>query len=144
MKFNSFLASAVWLALVPGVLVVFTGCGTKTAPMAPVKGKVTLNGQPLTTGNVMTMPEAGRGARGLIGADGSFELNTYTKNDGALVGIHKVAVVAVDEAKGKKGPESGGTKLLTPDRYVNPEMSQLKIEVKAGETNSPTLELTSP
>jgi hypothetical protein len=91
----------------------------------------------------MTLPPAGRGANGPIAADGSFELRTFAKNDGALVGTHKVAVVTYAPT-GKSGPEAGLGKLLVPDRYINPETSGLTIEVKAGEVNTPTLELTSP
>src|SRR4051812_8123961 len=42
------------------------GCGPKRPAMAPVKGKVLLDGQPLNTGNVGTIPTAGRGAHGDI------------------------------------------------------------------------------
>jgi hypothetical protein len=121
----------------------FAGCRRTTPTVARVKGKVTLNGQPLSIGNVITLPPSGRGAHGDIASDGSFELNTFTKNDGALIGTHKVAVVAFN-AKGKSGPEAGFGKSLVPDRYINPETSNLTIEVKAGETNTPTIELTSP
>jgi hypothetical protein len=124
-------------------IAVFAGCGPKTPTVVPVRGKVTLNGQPLTTGNVLTLPPSGHGANGPISKDGSFELRTFGKNDGALVGPHKVAVVAYAPT-GKSGPEAGIGKVLTPDRYINPETSGLSIEVKAGETNAPTLELTSP
>ncbi len=111
--------------------------------MAPVKGKVTLNGQPIKSGNIMTLPSnGGRGAAAPIGPDGSFELKTGT-DMGALIGTHKVAVVAY-EGTGKSGPEAGVGKLLVPDRYINPETSDLSIDVKAGEANSPTLDLKSP
>ena len=124
-------------------LLLLAGCGKSTPTMAPVKGKVTLNGQPLTSGTVITIPEAGRGARGVIGADGSFELQTFEKKiDGAIIGTHRVGVVAL--MVGGKGPEGGYGKSLIPNRYSNPESSGLTIDVKAGETNAPALELTSP
>src|SRR5689334_17734513 len=144
MKCNSNLSGLLRFILSCWALAAVAGCGPSKPPMAPVKGKVTLNGQPLKTGSILTVPEAGKGAYALIGPDGYFELGTYAKTDGALVGTHKVAVVAAAENKGRKGPEGSGTKLLVPDRYVNVEMSQLTIEVKPGETNTPTLELTSP
>jgi hypothetical protein len=118
------------------------GCGQKGPKMAPVKGRVELNGQPLKTGNVITIPDAGRGAKGPIQADGTFELGTYQTRDGAIVGTHKVGVIAVDQPS-NLGPEADAGRSLIPTRYNNPESSQLTIEVKADEENTPTLELTS-
>jgi hypothetical protein len=121
---------------------VCTGCGQSPA-LAPVKGKVLLNGKPLNSGSVGTIPSAGRGSHGDIQADGTFELHTYSMHDGALLGKHKVAVAAYQDT-GAKGPESGYGKLTVPERYTNPESSGLTIDVKEGEVNTPTLELTSP
>ncbi len=90
----------------------------------------------------MTLPPSGRGANGVIAPDGSFELRTFGRNDGALIGTHKVGVVSY-ASSGKTGPEAGQGKLLVPERYTNPETSGLTIDVKAGQTNTPTLKLTS-
>jgi len=120
-----------------------SGCSKKGPTIVPVQGRVLLNGQPLTTGSVITIPAAGRGAKGFIQPDGSFQLGTYTARDGAIVGPHRTAVVAYDRPA-NAGPESGNGKLLVPQRYVNPESSGLNIDVKAGEPNTPTIELTSP
>ena len=111
--------------------------------MAPVNGKVLLNGQPMSAGSVGTVPAAGRGAHGDIQPDGTFELHTFAQHDGALIGPHKVAVTAYDASAGK-GPESEYGKLLVPKRYTNYEISGLTIDVKADEPNTPTLELKSP
>jgi hypothetical protein len=119
------------------------GCGGASSNMAPVKGKITLDGAPLKTGVVSTIPTAGRGAKGGINADGTFELGTNSENDGASVGLHKVAVLAFDKSAGQ-GAEAERGKPLVPDRYLSPESSGLTIDVKAGEENVVTLELTSP
>jgi hypothetical protein len=124
-------------------LILIVGCGPKRPSMAPVKGKVLLNGQPMIAGSVGTVPSAGRGAHGDIKSDGTFELHTYSAGDGALLGKHKVAVVAYDASAGKT-PESEYGKLIVPKRYANYETSRLTIEVSADEANTPTLELTSP
>jgi hypothetical protein len=107
-----------------------------------VKGHVTLDGKPLKIGTVITIPDAGRGARGLIQPDGSFELGTYAKADGALLGTHHIGVVAYEGAN--LGPESNDAKLIVPKRYTNPESSGLTIDVKADGNNAPELTLTSP
>jgi hypothetical protein len=118
------------------------GCGQKTSSVASVHGKVTLDGKPLPSGSIVTLPAAGRGASAPIQM-GEFELSTFSKNDGAIIGTHKVAVTANESPQGT-GPEAAAGKSLVPQRYSNPDTSGLTIEVKAGEVNTPTLELTSP
>lgn len=126
-----------------GAVVVVIGCGRPGSTVAPVNGRVLLDGQPLTQGRVVTAPSAGRGASGVIQPDGSFELRTSDGLIGALIGTHKVAVVAY-EGTGASGPEANYGKLLVPQRYVTPETSGLEIEVKADGDNAPVLKLTSP
>jgi hypothetical protein len=130
-------------AIVGVAVIALVGCGPKRPAMAPVKGKVMLNGQLMNIGSVGTVPAAGRGAHGDIRPDGTFELHTYSAGDGALIGKHKVAVVAYD-ATGGKTPESEYGKLMVPKRYANYETSGLTIDVNPNEPNTPTIELTSP
>lgn len=118
------------------------GCHRSTPATAPVKGHVTLDGKPLAIGTVVTIPSAGRGARGFIQPDGSFELGTYGKSDGALLGTHHVGVVAYEGAN--LGPESNNAKLVVPKRYTSPESSGFTIDVKADAENTLNLNLTSP
>lgn len=100
-----------------------------------------LDGKPLASGTISTIPAAGRGAKGVI-ENGEFELGTLGNNDGASPGVHQVEVVAREKTSG--GAESGMGKLLIPQRYTNANTSELTIDVKAGEVNTPTLKLTSP
>jgi hypothetical protein len=109
--------------------------------MASVRGKVTLDGQPLAAGAIVTRPKAGRGAQGVI-RNGEFMLGTMGSDDGASIGTHQVGVVAQEKPQGA-GPEAKPGKLLVPERYTNPDTSELMIEVKPG-NNTPTLELKSP
>lgn len=131
---NRFVAATTAAIL----LVVLTGCGG-SASTATVTGTVTLDGEPLAEGAIVTRPEAGRGAQGLI-RNGQFTLGTMSGSDGAIVGLHKVAIVAHE--KGQAGPEGKPGKLLVPERYTNPESSGLTIDVTAG-NNTPKLELTT-
>lgn len=120
------------------------GCGGDEKPnLLPVHGTVMLNGQPLATGQVVTMLETGRGAAGQIQPDGTFELTTYEKGDGALPGTHKAAVTAYENSD-MTDPEADLGKSLVPERYGNPETSGLTIDVTADGENAPVLELTSP
>src|SRR5262249_9186730 len=126
------LRCAALLALFLTVSLI-VGCGSKHPDMAPVKGKVLMDGKPLTFGSVGTLPPFGRGAHGEIQSDGTFELFTYGKHDGALIGHHKVSIAAY-EPSGKKDPESGYGKLMTPKRYGDPQSSGFTVDVQPGGT----------
>lgn len=123
-------------------MVMSCGCFDSGLKLAPVKGKVLVDGKPLTKGNVITQPAAGRGSNGTIQSDGSFELSSGRER-GALVGAHSVAVVAYQNETAQ-GAESDPGKLIIPKMYANFQTSNLKIDVKANEENEPVLELSSP
>lgn len=128
------------LGYVMAALIAAIGCGDSGPTLAPVKGNVLLDGQPLTTGTVSTQPAAGRGANGIIQPDGTFILSSG-REPGAIVGKHQVAVVAYEGAA-SSSPEAPQGKLLTPQRYATVATSGLSLEVTSGK-NTPTLELTS-
>jgi hypothetical protein len=132
--------SNVRLALAIAVIVT-AGCGGQKSSLGTVHGTVTLNDKPLASGNIVTLPDAGRGAHGTI-RDGRFELGTESTSDGAVIGAHRVAVSANEPGSGS-GPEAIAGKSLVPTRYSSTAASGLTIEVKAG-NNTPELKLTSP
>jgi len=76
------------------------GCGGGPR-LAKVTGRVTVVGQPLTTGTIMFHPESGPTAVGGINADGTYTLSTLKPGDGAVVGAHRVTIEAT-----KVGPGS--------------------------------------
>ncbi len=117
------------------------GCGGSDHGLVDVSGQVLLDGQPLTTGSVVTLPSQGRGAEGQIDSQGRFTLSSGDLGQGATVGVHHVAVVAVEETEGFS-PEAP-VKLLVPKKYTNPSTSGLKIDVQPGQDNDVTLELSS-
>lgn len=63
-----------------------------------VKGKVTLNGQPLPDADVIFLPltEGSRQATGRTAEDGSFTLSTFGDGDGAMAGEYKITVNYVE------------------------------------------------
>jgi hypothetical protein len=84
------------------------GCNQSPYDLAPVRGTVTIDGQPFTGGKVMFAPAAtgeqrktGKPAFGLLAADGSFELTTYEEGDGAVVGEHWVTLIKLKPRGGK-------------------------------------------
>lgn len=80
-------------------LAALTGCGGGAVDdhptLAPVKGKVTLEGQPLANAFVEFSPvTAGGASSGTSGGDGSFTLSYRDGEPGAAVGEHRVTVTA--------------------------------------------------
>jgi hypothetical protein len=130
---------------------------------AKVHGKVTYKGKPVTFGSVLFMPvEAPKEgiiqpASGTISPDGNYEL-TSQSTAGAILGEHKVVVIAVEG--GKLAPPSGaakeglqaptpavkGSKELqlrsaVPKKYADPSTTTLTRKVVAGD-NAIDIELT--
>lgn len=129
-----------WLSVAALALI---GCGDDgRLPTAPVSGVVTLDGRPVIEGEVLFLPATGRPARGKLDADGRFTLRTYASSDGAVVGTHRVGVVAF---RGEATPESETQTIewLVPEHYANPETSGLSFEVQPGQTNPANFTLTS-
>ncbi len=118
------------------------GCspGPDLPPMAKTSGRVTLDGKPLPCGTVVFIPDVDKGLTGPTGVgqidkDGYYQITTASA-DGALVGWHKVRVVALDETK-------PGKPWLIPFEYDRPDKSGLTAEVKAAERNVINLPLKS-
>jgi hypothetical protein len=115
------------------------GCGESRLPTAPVQGKVLYNGKPLEFGAVRFQPELGPPASGFIQPDGTFELSTYKKGDGAIIGQHQVAITCFESQRpgfsGGADEEMPLGKSLIPQKYTQYYSSQLTREVK--EENEP-------
>jgi hypothetical protein len=113
-------------------LLVPAGCaGDPVGRTVPVKGKVTVNGQPLKQGSVTFWPDDAKGNKlafepgGSIASDGSYELFTHGK-PGAPPGAYKVTVTAqtvVDSTK----PTTA--KQLVPEQYTTKDKTKLGIDV---------------
>jgi hypothetical protein len=107
---------------------------------------VRLDGKPLTTGRVQFIPAAGREASGRIQSDGSYVLGTYEESDGALIGKHQVAIIAVQTDPDAPGEgrmlTNPKVKPLIPKRYMSAGTSKLTFEVKPGD-NPADFDLTS-
>jgi hypothetical protein len=124
------------------------GCG-KTAA---VKGRVTLDGKPVSAATVLFVPEdseAGRPASGMTDGDGYFHLTTYRPDDGALPGAYRLVVskttgVATPpdsnhaskkralEYRARTAAREHGQRLL-PARYGDPATTPLRCTVPASD-----------
>jgi len=98
------------------------GCGA--SDIAPARGIVQRDGQPLDGGKVILTPLGeGQPSVGQIESDGTFDLTTNKPGDGATIGQYRVTVVGNRETEGDEPRRT----------YVAPRDFQL--EVKAGEQN---------
>ena len=126
-------------------LAVFTmiGCGRPAHQLdtAPVRGQVTLDGQPLPSGYVVVPTARGRMASGKIQPDGTFVLSTYEEGDGAQVGTHPVVVNEVPPDEFSSVPARN--RVPIPSRYASAGTSGLQVTVQSGEENVLDLQLTT-
>ena len=86
-----------------------SGCGRKGKPI-PVRGTVTLDGQPVVGAAVNFIPEGGNGvpAYAETKEDGVFELTTYTLGDGAMAGDYAVTITWEEPLPPAFRPREGG------------------------------------
>ena len=138
--------AAVMCVLLHAVALV--GCGSSGGnPVLKVTGVVTYQGAPVADAGVTFTPEKGRPASGKTDASGKFTLSTFAKEDGAVPGLHKVAVTpnASQIAPMPGTPEAAQAaagKPPFPPRYNSAETSGLTADVKPGAENDFKFELT--
>ena len=137
-----FVMRSMTTTLVAIALMMITGCGRTLPETAPVEGRVTLDGKPLTTGAIMFFPEEGRPATGVIDADGSFRLTTFTAYDGALPGRHTVTIEA-DEVVQVAAPRSYEEEIQQGQQGARPTIGKLRYIVPAKYGNRATSGLTA-
>src|SRR5215813_11546387 len=116
-----------WITTASTVLLVaWAGCGGSKADVAPVHGRVTLDGQPLPNTGV-TFHSADRGTSGgRTDKDGNYELIYKKGVMGAPVGINTVSIL--EDTQRTHQPQR------VPARY-NLE-SELTFEVKPGDNEA--------
>lgn len=100
--FRSFPFRFGFVCLFCSVTVV--GCSRQEFKTASVSGTCKCNGVPMTAGLLILSPvqekgsdekkktNIGKPARALIQPDGSFSMSTYGRNDGAVIGKHRVVL----------------------------------------------------
>lgn len=149
--------------VVLSLVVTMTGCSGATSdrpPVAPVRGTVHYNGQPVEAATVtFASPRSPRTSTGMTNENGEFQLTTFDANDGAVVGENVVSIrrdqpasvsevpemnpmeyaEAMQSGRGMPGRETGST---IPARYADFEKSRLKRTVIEGEMNEFHFELT--
>jgi len=134
-SFSPFAVPAIFVGVI-----LTPGCGQKEVTLAPVTGKVTVDGKPLTSGSVSLIPDVPLGSEGAkqaskiptlgpsggeIGPDGTYKIYTSGK-EGAPLGKYRVRVVPpITEVKDdKEVPDIGFDK-----KYTDANKTPLRIEV---------------
>jgi hypothetical protein len=110
-------------------IAVLAGC-SRPPTLAPVRGKVLVNGQLLRGGTVVFAPDGGHGSHGplsfaVIDDHGAYLLAS-DDGPGAVVGWHRVTVAPLPDF-----PDL----ISALERYRNPDLSGLRFEVKADRNN---------
>lgn len=128
------------------VLTLLAGCRPGPAPLTPVQGKVTYKGVPVTRGTIVFTPDSSRGGDGKIAvakidADGTYSLKTGDA-PGASPGSYRVTLVSLASSDAPGASERFKAPLsLLPEKYCDPELSELRAQVKGGKTNVLDFEL---
>jgi len=124
-------------------LLFLVGCTPPPAPRGTVKGKVTLDSQPITGATIMfENREIGVARTYSLDEDGSFEIKSYD-GEGLPVGKYQVAIIPGSTMKSDEIPLAGkpipkkpppSTKIAL--KYHNVDTSELSADVKEGQ-NTP-------
>jgi len=125
-------------------LIGLAGCGSSNGlNLAPVRGKVTYKGQPIKNGTVMFEPDESKGttgpqAIGTITGDGTFILSSEQPGDGAVVGMHKVGILALEtdpiKVEAMPTPEDDPTKYLAAKTAAGLKASKDSTKANAERT----------
>lgn len=123
------------------------GCGTKELPRGPVRGRITIGGQPVAGATVtFESKSVGVAQTATTNDDGRYEFESYNAA-GLPAGSYKVSVSTgrfmqpgeeiprLDPSKKITAPPKPKTTTM-PDKYAKGESSGLIADVNAGQ-NSP-------
>jgi len=118
-----------WCVLM-SVSVAVIGCGRGNPPGTPVKGKITIDGDPLPAGTVIFEPDAQKGNiskrefRAQIDPTnpGAYELKS--DGDGVSLGWYRVAVFAIESANRMTQPV-----WLADRKYSDVKTSGLSVQI---------------
>lgn len=142
-RITLFVRSA-FLPVIALFMLCLGGCQRHFDYTGKVRGTVTLDGRPMTSGNVISTPQdGGRGAIGAIRNDGSFVLTTGQNINGVAPGTHLLAVVAHETGTTTESQLEVANKLSVPERYIDPGRSGFTIDVIAGEVHEIELKLVT-
>ena len=106
-------------------------------PLHPVRGTVTVRGEPAVKAIVVLRPSSPgppneRIPHGVVGPDGAFVVGTYADADGAPAGEYTVTITWQETRKDSKtGDEISDDRLK--GRHADPAKSRWKVTIKEGD-----------
>lgn len=116
--------AAAGLASLAAAVVLFAGgCGDGRPERVAVSGTVTIDGKPLTQGNIKFVPTGARPSAGKLDDNGRFTLTCYDGDDGAVPGQHRVAISA------SKILSESKIQWFAPKKYADFRTSNLEYEI---------------
>lgn len=127
-----------WVLVAPLLALVFGGCGAKNdLSLGKVTGNVTYRGELVRQGTVTFLPDESKGTRGpsalgVIGKDGVYVMTTEQSGDGALVGSHKVGVLALGTTPVTGGQSADGGEQDEVKAYLARKSATVKSSVQTG------------
>lgn len=107
------------------LVIAFAGCGGSNQDVAPVHGRVTLDGQPLPYASVVFESAGKSPSGGYTDQDGNYQLIFKRGVNGAPVGVNHVTIL--EDIQRTRRPQR------VPARYN--QNSDLEREVKSGDNN---------
>jgi hypothetical protein len=123
--------SSRWTELAAVLFLTVAGCN-RGPQIAPVSGRVTLDGKPLAAAEVKFEPQSGRASHGRTNENGEYQMR-YTRDQmGALVGEHTVRILSATELTLPNGKFELRPQMVPP-RYNT--QTELHSQVKAGQNN---------
>ena len=125
------------------------GCGGERYALAPVSGRVTLDGVPLADARVGFEPirqgdqlAAGPGSYATTDAEGRYRLVSLDGGEGAVVGRHRVWIRTYRGVEGPNGSIVTKNPERVPPRYNS--QTELTFTVKPEGTGGADFDLTTP
>lgn len=134
-------------SVVPLIALSIMGCGPAVEQVGPsASGKVTLDGQPVTSGAVFFSPvSGGSSAAGQIMEDGTFEVDTSALQTGIAPGDYSVYLSAWKQApeQASDSGESSDPVPLVPLAYMDSENTILSVTIGPDGNSDIKIELSS-
>ena len=119
-RYQWLVATFLVLALCLGVVY---GPGDGRPARVRVSGQVLIDGQPLTRGTILFVPQDARPSAAILDPQGRFQLTCFDDHDGVVTGTHRLAVVPDGLPRETDAPWS------VPARYADYQTSGLCVEV---------------
>ncbi len=120
---HAFASTRSNVALVALAACLIAGCSDSSANWTPITGKVLIDGKPLAHGVVRFAPHGARQSMGALDERGNFTLGSYEADDGAVVGTHRVSIVAREQISETRA------RWYAPKHYASYQTSGLTVEV---------------